>query len=725
MVSPTIKKRTYLLPAAALLSLLFSLYLMSHATQSSSQFNSLFSTLLLINIIGSLILFGLLVSNTLRLWRQFKNKTIGSRITAKVVLLFFAISVIPTGIVFYFSNQLLHQSIDSWFDAKIDNAVQDSLSLSRRSLDNRTLSLMKETRQLANQLENESDMLLSLTLASLREESNANELSVFSKQGQIIATTNLDPGVLLPNAPDPEMLLLAKQNGEFVSLEPSPHDGLIVRTLIEIKHSSPKRYLQAIYTVPEDLSELASSVENAYTAYQEFNYLRGSLKFSFTLTLSMVLMFSLLAASWASFVFARELIEPIRQLVRGTQDVAAGNYEKKLTVERQDELGFLVNSFNDMTVRIASARQQATTAQREAEAQHAYLKTILSHLSNGVLGFDLSLRLKMVNHGAGQILDCPLSACIEYSLTDIAVKFPELQGFSELLIDKFSSSKAQWHHEHAFTIKQQNKTLLLKGAPLYAADQRITGYVLVFDDMTPIIQSQRNAAWSEVAQRLAHEIKNPLTPIQLSAERLQRKLQGKLDPADDKLLAKSTNTIIHQVSAMKSMVDDFSDFARPPKSNPQSIHIDQLIDDISGLYRGQIKQLKLHIDPAIPAIFADPIRLRQVLINLIKNAQEAINDMQNGQVDISVSHLNELQSVQICIADNGLGVDNSMLTQIFEPYTTSKDKGTGLGLAIVKKIIEEHGGSISLKPIQPQGANFIIQLPVMTDKSNRSTEILA
>ncbi len=256
MVSPTIKKRTYLLPAAALLSLLFSLYLMSHATQSSSQFNSLFSTLLLINIIGSLVLFGLLVSNILRLWRQFKNKTIGSRITAKVVLLFFSISVIPTGIVFYFSNQLLHQSIDSWFDAKIDNAVQDSLSLSRRSLDNRTLSLMKETRQLANQLENESDMLLSLTLASLREESNANELSVFSKQGQIIATTNLDPGVLLPNAPDPEMLLLAKQNGEFISLEPSPHDGLIVRTLMEIKHSSPKRYLQAIYTVPEDLSDL-------------------------------------------------------------------------------------------------------------------------------------------------------------------------------------------------------------------------------------------------------------------------------------------------------------------------------------------------------------------------------------------------------------------------------------------------------------------------------------
>jgi len=718
MAIKAIKKRTYLLPAAALLSLLFSLYLMSHATQSSSQFNDLFSSLIVINIIGTLVLFGLLISNIRQLWRQFKSKTIGSRITAKVVLLFFAISVIPTGIVFYFSNQLLHQSIDSWFDAKIDDAVQDSLSLSRRSLDNRTLSLMKETRQLANQVENESDILLSLTLASLREQSSASELSVFSKQGQIIATTNLDPGVLIPNTPNSEMLLLAKQNGEFVSLEPNSLDGLLVRTLLEIKHSSPKRYLQAIYIVPEDLSELANSVENAYTAYQEFNYLRSSLKFSFTLTLLIVLVFSLLAASWAAFVFARELIEPIRQLVEGTQAVAEGNYEKKLTVERQDELGFLVNSFNDMTVRIASSRQAANKARRDAEDQHAYLETILSHLSSGVLGFDLSLRLKMINQGAGEILECPLSACIEYSLTDISSKFPALQTFSKLLIDKFSSASAQWQHEFVFSINHQNKTILLKGAPLYATDHSLSGYVLIFDDVTPIIQSQRNAAWSEVAQRLAHEIKNPLTPIQLSAERLQRKLHGKLDPATDQLLSKSTNTIIHQVSAMKSMVDDFSDFARPPKPKPQILQIGQLVDDISSLYQGQIKHLNVTIEPFIPAISADPVRLRQVLINLIKNAQEAISDIDNGEVWISVEYHNERHSIQICIADNGLGVDNSILAKIFEPYITSKNKGTGLGLAIVKKIIEEHGGSISLKPREPQGANFIIQLPVITDKIN-------
>ncbi|MDX2426708.1 MAG: HAMP domain-containing protein, partial [Cycloclasticus sp.] len=344
MAAKTLRKRAFLIPAGVLLSLLLSLYLMSHATQSSSQFNELFSSLILLNIIGTVFLFGLLVVNIHWLWQQFKKQAVGSRITLKIVLLFFAISVIPTSVVFYFSSQLLHQSVDSWFDVQIDDAMKNSLKLSQRSLDNRTRSLMKETRQLTEALENESDMFLSLTLSSLREQTSASELTAFSKQGQIIATTNLDPSVLIPNTPDDAMLLLVRQSGEFIGIEPSSHEGLIVRTLVEIKNSNPKRYLQAIYTVPRDLGELASSVESAYTAYQEFNYLRQSLKFSFTLTLALVLVFSLLVASWAAFVFARELVEPIRQLVKGTQAVAQGDYEKKLEVDRKDELGFLVNS---------------------------------------------------------------------------------------------------------------------------------------------------------------------------------------------------------------------------------------------------------------------------------------------------------------------------------------------------------------------------------------------
>ena len=715
MATKTLRKRAYLIPAGVLLSLLFSLYLMSHATQSSSQFNELFSSLILLNIIGTVFLFGLLVVNIHWLWQQFKKQAVGSRITLKIVLLFFAISVIPTSVVFYFSSQLLHQSVDSWFDVQIDDAMKNSLKLSQRSLDNRTRSLMKETRQLTEALENESDMFLSLTLASLREQTSANELTAFSKQGQIIATTNLDPGVLIPNTPDDAMLLLVRQSGEFIGIEPSSHEGLIVRTLVEIKNSNPKRYLQAIYTVPRDLGELASSVESAYTAYQEFNYLRQSLKFSFTLTLALVLVFSLLVASWAAFVFARELVEPIRQLVNGTQAVAQGDYEKKLDVGRKDELGFLVNSFNDMTSHISDARREAYNAQRDAENQHAYLETVLSHLSNGVLGFDLSMRLKTTNHAAYQILELPLTACIEYSLEEIAIKFPSLEGFTSLLIEKFSSNKKEWQHELIYTIDHQKRTLLLKGTALFAADKTQSGYVLIFDDVTPIVQSQRNAAWSEVAQRLAHEIKNPLTPIQLSAERLQRKLHGKLDDEADKILKKSTDTIVQQVTAMKSMVNDFSDFARPPQSKPQTISVGPLVEQITTLYQGQIKQLNISIQQDLPNIFADPIRLRQVFINLIKNAQEAITDIDDGQISITALYQPDTDSIEICIADNGPGVDNSKIEHIFEPYVTSKEKGTGLGLAIVKKIIEEHGGTITIKPITPRGVNFIIQFPVIND----------
>lgn len=714
MVPQPIKKRNYLIPAGVLLSLLVSLYLMSHATQSSSRFNELFSSLVVVNVIGTLFLLGLLIVNINWLWRQFKKRAVGSHITARIVLLFFAISVIPTGIVFYFSNQLLHQSVDSWFNAQIDDAMQNSLTLSRRSLDNRTISLVKETRQLANQLEGQSDIFLSLSLVGLLQQTSAIELTVFSRQGKIIAISNIDPNVLIPNTPDSSALSLVKQHGEFIGLEPGSQTDLIVRTLVEIKHSSSKRYLQAIYTVPQDISKLASSVEEAYTAFQEFNYLRDSLKFSFTLTLSLVLIFCLLAASWAAFVFARGLVAPIRQLVKGTQAVAEGNYEKKLKVGRQDELGFLVNSFNEMTLCISSSRAEAYSAQKDAESQHAYLETVLSHLSNGVLSFDLSLRLNTTNQGASEILEQPLTACIGFSLKKIADKFPELESFTHLLITKFVEKPNDWQHEFIFFINNQKKTLLLKGTSLYATDNKLSGYVLIFDDVTPIIQSQRNAAWSEVAQRLAHEIKNPLTPIQLSAERLQKKLHGLLDDDADKVLIKSTNTIVQQVSAMKSMVNEFSDFACPPQSKPLLLSIPQLIDDVASLYQGQIETLQIETESGLPKVSVDQIRFRQVLINLIKNAQEAIADIDNGVINITSKHLKYINSIEISVADNGPGVDNSESNTIFEPYVTSKSKGTGLGLAIVKKIIEEHGGHIRVEAAQPQGANFIIHLPITT-----------
>ena len=293
----------------------------------------------------------------------------------------------PTAVVFYFSNQLLHQSVDSWFDVQIDDAMKNALELSKQSLDDRTRNTLRETRELANRLEAEPDIFLSLTLTDLREDSNANELTAFSKQGRIIATTNIDPNILIPSTPDDAILAQTRVNGEYISLEPNKDGGLLIRAMVEIRNSNPRRFLQAIHTLPSNISRLANSVETAYVRYKEFSYLRESLKFSFSLTLSLVLLFSLLTASWAAFLFARQLVAPIRQLAKGTQAIAKGDYEKTLKVTGHGELGFLVTSFNEMTTRISDSRKQAQIAQVDAENQHSYLETILAHLSNGAVSY--------------------------------------------------------------------------------------------------------------------------------------------------------------------------------------------------------------------------------------------------------------------------------------------------------------------------------------------------
>jgi len=706
------KPKTYYLPIALFIALLVSLYLMSDATQVSSQFSDLFSTLIVLNIAGTIFLAGILVNNIGWLWRQSKQQAIGSKITTRIVVLFLAISVIPTGTVFYFSNKLLHHSIDSWFDVQIDGAMQDAIELSQRSLDGRTRNMLKSTRQLAAHLAGESDMLMSLTLDSLREQYGAQELTVLSKQGRIIVTTNLDPQVLVPNIPDRAILSQIRQGNEYIGLEPNQDSSLWIRSLVPLQSVNPPRYLQAIYTVPDDISQLATSVGTAYTAYKELSYLRQSLKFSFSLTLSLVLLFSVLAASWASFLFARQIVAPIRQLVKGTHAVAKGDYDKKLKVTQDDELGALLNSFNEMTTRLSNTRKQAELAQRSTEDQHAYLNTILAHLSNGVLSFDLAFKLRTVNQGAEQILNHPLSSYTGLSLDIISKRFPALDQITSLLQDKLSNTTTEWQHELIIEIEHQKKTLLFKGMPLLASNKKLSGYIVVFDDVTAIIQAQRNAAWGEVARRLAHEIKNPLTPIQLSAERMQRKLAKELDPANAEVLNKSTRTIVQQVTALKSMVNDFSDFARPPQSRLQAVDLGPFIEDIASLYQGQIAIFTIDIEDHLPKVEADTIRLRQVIVNLIKNAQEAILDAPEGSITIRIYKSSLAGTVEISIADNGSGIDNEMLTHLFEPYVTSKVKGTGLGLAVVKKIIDEHNGHIYVKPNQQKGTTFIIELPV-------------
>ncbi|MGZ8233808.1 sensor histidine kinase, partial [Methylobacter tundripaludum] len=472
------------------------------------------------------------------------------------------------------------------------------------------------------------------------------------------------------------------------------------------------QYLQALYPVPVRIADLADSVEFAFVRYQEMHFLRHSLKLSFSLALSLVLLMSLLAAIWVAFISIRNIVAPVKALVKGTQAVASGHYDQELPVMAQDDLGFLVESFNEMTHRIARASDETRMAGIEVENQRAYLETILANLTAGVISFDAEHKIRTANQAAYRIFHIHVNQFVGRTLLELVENYAELAEPLKSIQRLLEQADDIWQQRIAFLGPNGRQELLCRGTPLFSQEGFRVGAVVVFDDVTDLIQAQKNAAWGEVARRLAHEIKNPLTPIQLSAERLQHKLADKLAAGDADMLQRSTTTIVQQVEAMKEMVDDFSEYAKPSKKQTVDIDLPHLVQGVLALYalRSGVK-FKADYDTGLLMIKGDPVSIRQVLHNLIKNALEAINT--KGLIEISLRRVqkNNTDFIEIALYDDGPGIKDEQIEQIFEPYVTTKAKGTGLGLAIVKKIIEEHGGAIWVDTSRKVGAGFIIQLP--------------
>ncbi|WAK01671.1 sensor histidine kinase [Methylobacter sp. YRD-M1] len=693
--------------------ILLSLQLMSSATQESSQLSAMYSWLLFVNALGSVVLLGLVGANIYSLTRQLKKREAGSRLTTRMVSLFVVLSLVPAAIVFYFSMQFLHQGIDSWFNVEIDKAMEDSLELSQASLDQRMRWHLRQTQQLTDKLQEASESLATLEIENLRELSEASEMTLFSRQGRIIASSSINPGDILPSLPDEHIWLQLRQHSEYVALAPVREDQLMIRVIVTVKAEEPQ-YLQALYPVPVRIADLADSVEFAFVRYQEMHFLRDSLKLSFSLALSLVLLMSLLAAIWVAFISIRNIIAPVKELVKGTQAVASGHYDQQLPVAVQDDLGFLVESFNEMTLRIARARDETRLAGLEVENQRAYLETILANLTAGVISFDALYKIRTVNQAAYRIFHIPVSYFIGQTLSDIAHGYAELAEPLKVIQRLLEQADDIWQHRIAFLGQNGRRELLCRGTPLFSQEGRRVGSVVVFDDVTDLIQAQRNAAWGEVARRLAHEIKNPLTPIQLSAERLQHKLADKLAATDADILQRSTRTIVQQVEAMKEMVDDFSEYAKPSKKQTADIDLPGLVQEVLALYAVQSGvKFKVDYEAGLLMIKGDPVSIRQVLHNLIKNALEAIDA--KGQIEVNLNRLRKNNSdfIEIALYDDGPGIKDDQIEKIFEPYVTTKAKGTGLGLAIVKKIVEEHGGAIWVDTSRKVGAGFIIQLPAI------------
>jgi len=704
------------LPMAGLLTLvLVSLHLMSSAVQNAEQLSRLFIPLLVASVLGLFVLVVVVGFNIIQLVIRYRRQATGSRLTLRMVAVFLALSLTPVAVVYYYSQQFLLQGIDSWFDVEIDQAMEDSLALSQASLDLYKRERLKSTRRLLDEMNAAS----ALNLEELREKYAATELDLLDPTGKLIASVNADPSILVPNEPDESILLQVRSGEDFVGLSLKGEMGLLeVRVVL----NDPVRgvTLQAIYNTSTNLTRLTQTVQGAYSRYKELTFLRNSLKNTFTMALALVLLFSLLAAIWAAFFSARRLVAPIADIAEGTRAVAAGDYDMQLPLPRSnDELGFLVSSFNTMTRRIAQARDEAASSQRQLEAQHAYLETVLGRLTSGVLVLDGEGVIRTANQAAHEILRLEKDLLPGESLARLADDSAQLRQFSEAIADAVKSETYDWREQVTLFSGEGRQVLLCRGMPLVQPDGLSVGYVLVFDDITALIRAQRDAAWGEVARRLAHEIKNPLTPIQLSAERLRHKYLGKMEGRDADVMDRATTTIVQQVEAMKEMVNAFSDYARPPKMNPKPIVLDTFVSEVLDLYRsaGMASALKLRLEAGDARVEADPLRLRQVIHNLVKNAQEAAGGVANAEIEVTTAQKmkSDCRFVELSVFDNGRGFDDEILAHLFEPYVTTKAKGTGLGLAVVKKIVEEHGGTIWAENRPERGACVILRLPALNN----------
>jgi two-component system, NtrC family, nitrogen regulation sensor histidine kinase NtrY len=701
--------------------LLVSLSFMSDATHNSERFGQMYSLLLFINGAGLVILGALVVANIITLLRQQRMKVPGAKMTRRLVVMFIVLAVAPVSVVYYFSLQFLQRGIDSWFDVSIEQGLHDALDLSQAALDVRLHEVLKLTANMADELSDSAQATLALALYDLRVRSGAAELTLIGGDGRIVASSSADPSNIVPNQPPSEVLMLLRNRQHYIGLDPVGDSGLYARALVPVLSSradSEVYTLQALYEVSERFSMLAEGVQSAYTRYKELSYLRKPLKFSYILTLSIVLVLSLLAAIWAAFHSARRLVAPVRDLAEATHAVAEGDYSKRLSVASTDELGFLVRSFNDMTRRLAKSRDQARRSQQLIERQRAYLEAVLANLSSGVISLGEDAMIRAVNRTARQCLGVDINSYLGKDLQAVVAAHAFLKPFVDV-IDRYRGKGSEsWQEEVSLFGMNGRQVLMCRGTTLQSSGRRGSGLVVVFDDVTALIQAQRDAAWGEVARRLAHEIKNPLTPIQLSAERLRHRFMARMAPDEAEILDRATRTIVNQVEAMKTMVNAFSEYARVPRINLESMTLNSFVREVLDLYRGGDLNVQIveQLEAAPDSIEGDAGRLRQLLHNLFKNALEAVRETPDARITVVTRMLPEdgKDRLELCVEDNGPGFDPGVLENVFEPYVSTKPRGSGLGLAIVKKIVEEHGGTISAENINHGGAQIRIRFLLST-----------
>ena len=713
------------LTIAAVAACIASLVLLATAAQDAHRFDVLQPWLLAINFVGVFVLIALLSRKLWDLLRDWRAKVPGSRMKARAVLTFSGLALVPLIIVYAFSVNAISRGIDSWFDVNVGRGLEGALNLSRAALSLRLRDFSARTEKLAAELKTAHDYELISDLDRYRRVVGATEILVVGDHGQITAASTDFSAHMLPGAPPEDVLLAARQGRNYVSLDPIANGGYRVITAVALQSASLSNglVLFASYSVPEQLGGLADGVQTAYAQYGQRVYQRPFLKSTFILTLTIVLLLSALGAIYGAFFWAARLVKPVQDLIAGTNAVGKGDLTTRLSLPSHDEMGFLVNSFNDMTQKLSRARADAQRSQFLVESQRASLAVILARLSTGVISVDLDFTLRTANAAASHILGINLEALVGRRLATEDASFSLYADFVVACRRHIDAGQIEWREQITLMTDNGRREFMAGCTTLPNSVGTPPGLVIVFDDISTLLSAQREAAWGEVARRLAHEIKNPLTPIQLSAERLHRRLLGGLNTKDAEILQSGTNTIIQQVEAMKQMVNAFSDYARAPAMDLAVFDLNQLVHEVAELYRAQAHSvtIKLVLSEDVGRLKADRGRVRQILNNLLTNALEALDMRNDGCVTVSTqkSYIYGHPVVDLEVSDNGAGFQQDLMDKVFDPYVTSKPKGTGLGLAIVKKIVEEHGGRIEADNGDLGGARVRILLPI--DDTSRET----
>ncbi|HEX7689327.1 MAG TPA: ATP-binding protein [Burkholderiaceae bacterium] len=668
-----------------------------------------------LNFSVAMLLLLVLAAAAVRLAIRWHSGKFGSRLLLKLAAIFALVGVVPGALIYTVSLQFVTRSIDAWFDTKVDNALVAGLNLGKGTLDTLSSDLVDKARYAAGRLGDPRSSGAAITLERLRDQIGVQDLALVGGNGQILMSASSRPALLV-DRPTAVLIRQARATGlssqvEGLEDEASPGTGQLarVRALVQVPSSgmsldTTERFMLAVQPLPPVVASNALAVQAAYRDYQQRALAREGLRRMYVGTLTLTVVLSVFGSVLIAVVFGNQIARPLLLLAEGMRQVAAGDLGAKPVYESSDEIGGLTRSFAQMTEQLGQARADVDRSVMQLEGARTRLQTILDNLTAGVILFDAQWRIDTVNPGATRILRAPLSAYQGRKLGEL----PGMADFAQAVEQRFelhlaapeSGERLLWQEQFELKVgdKGQELALLVRGA-LLPGDARL----MVFDDITEVVSAQRSAAWAEVARRLAHEIKNPLTPIQLSAERLQFKLEPRLaDASDQAMLQRSVSTIVAQVQAMKQLVNEFRDYARLPSANLQAIDLNELVTEVLALY-GDAQEnghLVARLEPGLPRIEGDATQLRQVVHNLVQNALDAASIWPDALVQVRTESARKddgsLRVVRLKVEDNGPGFPENVLQRAFEPYVTTKSKGTGLGLAVVKKIVDEHRARVRI-----------------------------